>query len=179
MAALPNLITVEEFRQLPDSGEYCYELHHGEVAAMTRPKSGHVKLQRRLEHLLQSRLASFGEVCMEWPYRAVGEFDLRVADVALVSRARWDSLHLDDDLRGAPELVVEVISPSNTKSKMRQTVSLCLANGAFECWLVDPKKRSITVVRKDGATSVYESDAQIPLVAFGGDSLSVRDIFAE
>ena len=35
MAALPSLITVEEFREMPDSGEYAYELHHGEVVAVT------------------------------------------------------------------------------------------------------------------------------------------------
>jgi hypothetical protein len=35
MAALPQLITVEQFRQMPE-GEFQYELHHGEVVAMTR-----------------------------------------------------------------------------------------------------------------------------------------------
>ena len=36
MAALPDLITVEQFRQMPDDGR-TYELHHGEVVAATRP----------------------------------------------------------------------------------------------------------------------------------------------
>ena len=38
----------------------------------------------------------------------------------------------------------------------RETVSLCLNNGALECWLVDRKKQSITVIRKDGTSWIYE-----------------------
>jgi Uma2 family endonuclease len=177
MAALPDLITVEQFRQLPDSGEYYYELHHGEVAAMTRPKTGHFKLQVRLVDLLQPKLFRFGRVAMEVPYRAVAEFDLRAADVALISRERWDAMDPEDNLRGAPELVIEVTSPSNTRAKLRDTVSLCLANGAVECWLVDRERKSITVVRKDGTTSLYKDDMEIPLTAFGGDCLRLADIF--
>jgi Uma2 family endonuclease len=173
MAALPNLITVEEFRQLPESGDYVYELHHGEIVAMCRPKPVHWILQRRLERLLQQKLASFGEAFVELPFRAVPEFDLRAADVGVMSRGRWDAMDRNDDFRGAPDLVVEVISPSNSKAILREMVSLCLNNGARECWLVDAPKRSVTVVRKDGTTSVYDRGSEIPLTAFDGDSLRV------
>ena len=178
MAALANLITVEQFRQLPESGEYCYELHHGEIVAVTRPKPGHWILQRRIMDLLRPKLAAFGEVAVEVPYRMFPQFDLRAADIGAISRERWDAIDLEDDLRGAPDLVIEVISPSNTKAKLRETVSLCLNNGAIECWLVDRKKQSVTVVRKDGTTWIYEADAEIPLAAFGSDTLRVCDIFA-
>jgi Uma2 family endonuclease len=177
MAALPNLITVAQFHELPDGGNYCYELHHGEVVAMTRPKPRHWQLQRHLERLLQLKLASFGEVAVEVPYCAVPEFDLRAADVAAISHERWKTIKPDVDLQGAPELVIEVLSPSNTKAQLQETVSLCLAKGAIECWLVDSKRKSITVVRKDGATSLYEGETEIPLPAFGSDGLRLAEIF--
>jgi len=179
MAGLPNLITVEQFRQLPESGEYCYELHNGEVVAVTRPKAGHWNLQRRLVDLLQPKLAGFGIVGMECLYRAIPEFDLRAADVGVISRGRFAAMDPEDNLAGAPDLMIEVISPSNTKAKLRETVAVCLNNGARECWLVDRNKKSVTVVRKDGTTCVYEGDAQIPLSAFGADSLGVAEIFGE
>src|SRR5689334_5086740 len=116
MAALPHLITVEEFRHLPESGEYVYELHHGEVVAMTRPKPFHWLLQKRLQKLLESKLADFGAAFTECPYRAIPEFDLRAADVALLSHGRLNALDPQVDLQGAPELVIEVISPSNTRA---------------------------------------------------------------
>src|SRR5205823_1671861 len=118
MAALPSLITVDEFREMPDTGEHAYELHHGEVVAVTRPKAPHWRLQMRLIRLLDLKLKDFGEVGMEMPYRPVDEFDMRVADVAVVSRARADAVNPDDNLHGAPELVIEIKSASNTASQL-------------------------------------------------------------
>lgn len=175
MAALPDLITVEQYRRLPDAGVHLYELQQGEIVEVTQPKAGHWKLQRRLERLLQPKLASFGEVGIEFAYRAIPEFDLRAVEVAAVSKARFEAMDSEDNLRGAPELVIEVISPSTTK--LRELVSLCLANGAIECWLVDRKKKSVTVMRKDGSSAVYEPGSAIPLAAFGSDSLPVMAIF--
>ncbi|HMC61219.1 MAG TPA: Uma2 family endonuclease [Candidatus Solibacter sp.] len=178
MAALPDLITVAQYRQLPDNGEFVYELHHGEVVAMSRPKARHWKLQLRLMRLLEPKLRLFGEVGMEFPYRPLAEFELRAADVAAVSRGRWETMDPDDNLRGAPELVIEVKSPSNTAAQLRELATLCLANGTLECWIVDPKKNSITVIQRDGSTVVYEEGQSIPLAAFGAGSLAISEIFA-
>jgi Uma2 family endonuclease len=177
MAALPDLITVEQYRQLPKGGEFVYELHDGEVVEVTRPSEGHWDLQVHLVDLLRTKLASFGKVGMEFPYRAIPEFDLRAAEVAVVSWPRKRATNRGDNLRGAPELVIEVISPSNTKRKLRELVSLCLNNGAIECWLVDPNKESVTVMRTDGSSALYERGAEVPLTAFGSDSLPVTSIF--
>jgi Uma2 family endonuclease len=178
MAALPDLMTVEQFRQLPEGGGFVYELHHGEVVAMTRPRARHEKLQLRLSRLLQPRLEAFGEVATELAYRPVPEFDLRAADVAAVSRKRWDTIDPDDNLRGAPELVIEVLSPSNTPRQLRELAALCLANGAIECWAVDPAKRSVTAISRGGGSVVHSAGGSIPLAGFGAGELPVDDIFA-
>ncbi len=177
MAALPQLISVEQFRQLPE-GEYLYELHHGEVVALTRPRARHWKLQLRLSRLLAPRLSSFGEVATEVPYRPLPEFELRAADVAAISRARWDAIDPDDNLHGAPELAIEVKSPSNTERQLRELVSYCLNNGAIEFWIVDIDRKSVTVIRRDGLTSVFGACASLSLAAFGGADLPVDEIFA-
>lgn len=115
---------------------------------------------------------------METPYRAVAEFDLRAADVAIVSRARWDAIDPEDNLHGAPELVIEVKSPSNTKRKLRELSSLCLNNGSLEFWIVDTQQSSVTVVHRDGSTTLYQSGQSIPLTSFGAGALTVDEIFA-
>ena len=178
MAALPQLIPVEEFLRLPKGGEYQYELHHGEVVASTRPRARHQKLQLRLSRLLAARLRTFGEVATEVPYRPVPEFEYRVADVAAVSWARWEAIDPDDNLHGAPELVIEVKSPSNSERQLRELVSIALNHGALECWIVDSGAQSVTVVRRDGVSTVYAAGAAIPLAAFGADQLAVAEIFA-
>jgi Uma2 family endonuclease len=176
MAALPNLITVEQFRRLPDDGR-AYELHHGEVQVWTRPKAKHYQLQRRLVQLLETRLAGFGQVGMELPYRPVAEFDLRLADVAAVSQARYDSIDPEDNLHGAPELVIEIKSPSNTDKKLRELASLSLANGALECWIVDIPQSTVTVIRRDGASSIFRPSQHLSLAVFGADFIPVEEIF--
>jgi Uma2 family endonuclease len=178
MAALPDLVTVEQFRQMPDGGEFVYELHHGEVVAMTRPRPRHWRLQKRLYGLLELKLKAFGEVVIEAPFRAVPEFDLRAADVAVISRERWDAMDLDDDLRGAPELVIEVLSPSNTPRQLRELAAHCLVNGAVEFWIVDPAKLTVTVVTREGGAVAYAPGASVPLARFGAGDLSVDQIFA-
>jgi Uma2 family endonuclease len=177
MAALPNLLTVAEFRELPDDGEYAYELHHGEVVAVTRPNWQHSLLQKRLAQLLSQKMEGFGEVVLECGYRPLREFELRAADVAVVSRGRADRIEFTDNLHGAPDLVVEVRSPSNTTRQLHELVSLCLSNGAIECWIVDPRHASVTVTNRDGTTMVYMTGQEIPLGAFGSDRLEVAAIF--
>ncbi|SPE40736.1 hypothetical protein SBA3_3890007 [Candidatus Sulfopaludibacter sp. SbA3] len=178
MAALPDLMTVAQFQQLPKGGEHAYELHHGEVVALTRPKARHWKLQSRLLAVLQPKLRNFGGLSIEVPYRPVAEFELRAADVAAISKSRWDAIDPDGDLRGAPDLVIEVKSPSNTRRQLQELAALCLANGALEFWIVDPDASAVSVVRAEGSAVVYTAGSSIPLTAFGGGELAVDEIFA-
>jgi Uma2 family endonuclease len=176
MAALPDLIAVERFRQLPEDGEFACELHHGAVVRMTRPRLAHERLQRRLARLLEAALPSY-EIGVQYAFRPLAEFDLRAADVAAVSAARAAAADPEDNLHGAPGLVIEVKSPSNSPRKLQELASLCLANGAIEFWIVDRLLKSITVVQQDGSRETYGVDATISLAAFGGASLAVKAVF--
>jgi Uma2 family endonuclease len=152
-------------------------LHHGEVVALTRPRARHWKLQLRLARLLEPILKSFGEVATEVPYRPLPEFELRAADVAAISRARWDAIDPDDNLHGAPELVIEVKSPSNTERQLRELAATCLANGAREFWVVDIEKKSVTVIHREGLASLFPSGSAILLSEFDGSEIAVDEIF--
>src|ERR1017187_2851062 len=176
MAALPDLITVQQFRRMQDDGR-AYELHHGEVVAVTRPKAKHYNLQRRFVRLLENRLARFGQIGMEFPYRPVAEYDLRVAHVAFVSHARHNKIDPDDNLRGAPELVIEIKSPSNTDRQLRELASLGLANGGWEFWIVARDDAAVTVIHGDGPIARLQSPQSLSLAAFGVDMLPVSEIF--
>ncbi|HEX4808876.1 MAG TPA: Uma2 family endonuclease [Bryobacteraceae bacterium] len=179
MAAIadPLLVTVEQYRDLPQRDGVTQELHWGQVVTLTRPKMRHAKLQSRLVRLLRPKAEHLGVVESEVAFRALPEYDLRGADVAFVSQHRWDATSDEDNLHGSPELVIEILSPSNTRPEMREKAALFLATGAREFWIVDPKRRTVAVMRREGAALVYESGQQIPLSLFGGE-LSVSEIFA-
>lgn len=180
MAANPaHLMTVEEFRQLPEPvGEYNYELHHGELVQVPRPKLKHHILQSRLRDLLRpfAPVGSFVEI--ELAFRAFPEHDLRVADVGFVSAERWSHADLEDNIRDAPDIVIEVLSPSNSAREMYEKEQLCLAHGCQEFWVVDPDKRYVRVARVNEPTSTYHPGQRIPLPLLGGASSAVDDLFA-
>jgi len=178
MGTLPALMTVEQFQALPlDDGPHVHELHHGEVVTMTRPKSKHYKLQARLADLLRLRAGDQGFIGIEVPFRAVPQFDLRVADVAFVSRERWDAVDPEANLRGAPEMVIEVKSESNTWNELRERASLCLANGCQDFWIVDENAQTITAIAPNGGVVQHSGADRIPLPMFGGEGLRVADVF--
>jgi Uma2 family endonuclease len=176
-AAEPLLMTVEQYRQITHRQDVVPELHWGQVVLLTRPKMKHAKLQSRLVRLLRPCAERMGVVETEVAFRALPEYDLRGADVAFVTQERWDSTEDDDNLHGSPELVIEVLSPSNTKAEIREKATLCLATGAEEFWVVDAKRKNVTVMRRQGTTLLYEMGDRIPLGLFGSE-LEVSEIFS-
>ena len=65
----------------------------------------------------------------------------RVADAAWMSRARWEPHRRAVSLPVAPEICVEVLSPSNSREEMLEKVQLYCAAGASEVWLCDETGR--------------------------------------
>jgi Uma2 family endonuclease len=170
-------MTVEEFRKLPEDAPVQYELHHGELVQLTRPKARHFKVQKRVETLLEAAARDRGVVAMEFAFRAVPEGDLRVADVGYVTRDRWNAIDPDDNLQGAPDLAVEILSPSNTAAELYDGEKLCLEHGCREFWIVDPDLRQVKVSTPDGITATYPSGHEVPLRLFGSGTLQVDEIF--
>jgi len=175
MAALPALITVEELRTL-DTPDRC-ELHHGTIVPVTSPALKHEKMQWHLQQLLQRALGFAWIVPVEFSYRPLPQFELRRGDVVAISRARWDAGDPDDNIHGAPELVIEVKSPSNRPRQLRELASLCLANGCQSFWVIDLEAKTVTTVGPDGKSTLYKIGESIPLTVVPG-YLDVSEIFA-
>ena len=75
---------------------------------------------------------------------------IRAPDVAWCSDA-FVSAHLDDTpLSSAPELCVEIASPSNVMPKLREKASAYLAAGATEAWIIIPATRTVEMYRAEG-----------------------------
>jgi Uma2 family endonuclease len=137
----------------------------------------HARLQSRLARLLRPHCEHRGIVETEVAFRALPEYELRAADIAFVSQERWDATDDEDNLHGSPELVIEVLSPSNSKAEIQEKSALCLATGAAEFWIVDPKMREVTVMRAGQTEVLYRSGASLTLALFGGGELPLGEIF--
>ena len=171
-----GLLTFEEFVLLPDPPAGRYELRHGEVVLVPPPRKRHSRIQARLVRLLGNLLANQGDTTAELPFRALPDGEYRIADVAFGTSERWD--YPGDYFEGAPDLVVEVLSSSNTASEMLDREIICLQNGARAFWQVDPATRRVKVTLADGHTATYAAGSEIPLDLFGAALIRVDDIFA-
>ena len=178
MAATTNLLTVEEFRKLPeDDGPVYHELRHGEVAAVVRPKLKHSLLQGHTRDLLRPLAPPGSLVEIEVAFRALPEHELRVADFAYVSPERMAESDPEDNIHGAPDIVIEVLSPSNTAAEMYEREQLCLENGCKEFWVRDLKRCTVRVATAASPPRIYRLGDQVPRRLFGNATLAVDTIF--
>jgi Uma2 family endonuclease len=171
------VITVEEYRALPEKPGCYVELHHGELVEVPIPKFGHWRLMNDLVDLLKPLAGELGLVGYQFPFRAVPEYDLRAARVAFLSRARWKACDPDDNLHGAPEIVVELVSEQYKAMDLNEKEELCLQNGCLEFWAIYQMRRTVTITNREFVSVRYSEGDQIPLALFGNATLSVDAIF--
>ena len=155
------------------------QLHHGEVVFLTFPKRPHTIAQANLVDQLKPRARRQGKVIMELPFCPLPEHEVWAADVAFVSREQWAAGDEDDWFPGAPLLVIEVLSPSNTKAEIADKRQTCFAGGCQEFWLVDPKKKTVQTWTAGGSTAKYGETESVPLAIMGAATLPVSTIFDE
>jgi Uma2 family endonuclease len=177
VATTTGLMAIDQFWKLPDTEPFYYELRHGELFKVSRPMLKHTWVQVRLHELLRQTVPKSFLIVMAFPFRALPEYEFRIADIVVVSRDRFYGADRGDAFRGAPELVIEVLSPSNTAAEMNDREKLCLENGSFEFWVVDANLRQVKVSTPDGITTTFRSGQEIPRAAFGGGAIKVDDFF--
>jgi Uma2 family endonuclease len=176
-ATTTRLMTFAEFEKLPDEVCRRHELRRGELVEVPPPIHPHIWLQQRLMRLLDRRAEDRGVVGMEVSFRPLGEYEFYRVDVAYVSYERWNAANRTRNLRGSPELIIEILSPSNTTAEMNERKKIFLESGCLEFWVLDPINRQIDVSTPDGVTTTYRTGQSIPLPLLGGGSLPVDDIF--
>jgi Uma2 family endonuclease len=174
-----SLVTWEDFLQLPERPEsgQRYELQDGEVIIVPPARPLHIKLQKQMERLIEAVAGDRGVVTTEFPYRPVPNLQFWFADVAYIPKPDWDALPPDDYPIYAPPLVVEILSPSNTATKVNRQRIVALSAGTEEFWVVDAQKRIVQVTDLRGSR-IYSSGDVIPLRSFGDAIILVAQIFA-
>lgn len=139
MASTPaKLLTFQEYEQIPNPPGGRYELYHGELVNIAFPEHRHQRAQRQIRRLLENAVGDGGIVEAK-AYRPVPEYECWSADVAYLTNERWNNI--DRWLAGAPDLVVEVLSPSNTATeildKKKPACKTGRASSGWWTWTID------------------------------------------
>jgi Uma2 family endonuclease len=103
---------------------------------------------------------------------------VRGADIAYISQARLTKAKAEGYLDVPPELVVEVVSPSDRWSDINERVDEYLACGVDEVWIVDPRTRRVTCYQATAAVRTYQHDDTLGVPAIlPGLLLPIADLF--
>lgn len=163
MTSTPTrLMTADEFFCMPDDGKL-YELVDGkleEVGAASPRSSAVAALIVTLINVfvLRHKLGVVGGA--DWGTKLFSNPDtVRAPDVCFVRRERLPGGRVPVRFQdGVPDLLVEVLSPSDRYRKVARKVREYLAAGARLVWIIDPEERSAVVYRADGSQTDYDAD---------------------
>jgi Uma2 family endonuclease len=175
-------LTLEEFAQLPDDGVR-HEISEGELITMPPPKSLHTLIALVILEALQAYLKQRGgaRAFPEAGYVLSRDpLSIRQPDVSVLSTERIQSTAPDDYFEGAPELAVEVVSPSDSAEDLDVKVEQYLQSGAKQVWILYPKTKRIHVFQPDSQVRVLDGMQTLE----GGDllpgfSMKVVEVFSE
>ncbi|MBI4566878.1 MAG: Uma2 family endonuclease [Planctomycetes bacterium] len=173
-------LTAEEFLARPDATDF--ELVHGEMVEVhTGATSNWVGVQIASALNEFARKAGIGVVlAFETHYRCWPDDPdhMRKPDVSFIRHERLPGGELPDgEVRVAPELAVEVISPGDAADDVEVKVSEYLAAGVRMAWVISPKARTVRVYRESGSiTLLRERDRLSGEDLLPGFSIPVADI---
>jgi Uma2 family endonuclease len=158
-----KLLTIEEFERLPDDG-WRMELVRGQVVREPPTGFDHGDVAFEIGFLLRSFVKEHGLGKVVGTDSGFVLFDdpptVRAPDVAFV---REERLAFDRERFApfAPDLAVEVLSPSNTMSEIHDKVLDYLDAGTRLVWVVDPASRTVTVYRSRDDIRLLRADDEI------------------
>lgn len=149
MSALATkLITAEEFAEMPDPDDGSkQELVRGEIVTMPPTKQKHGFAQFRIGWLLMNAVEPNRLGWVGGESGVVTERDpdtVRGPDVYFFSRTRFPQ-RPEGWADAGPDIVVEILSPSNRRNAMRAKVGEYLAAGSSIVWVVDPDSKTVMV----------------------------------
>ncbi len=182
LAPTETFITGEALAEMGDIGR-C-ELVDGKIIMRSPTSWRHGKYESRFDYALKNFVNEhqLGEVM-------VGEVGLytrrnpdtvRGADVIFISRARLAQVKSASFLDVAPELVVEVMSPDDRWSEVKQKIREYFDIGVILVWIADPTDKTVSVYRSLTEVHLFtENDILTGEEILPGFNLSVATLFAD
>jgi Uma2 family endonuclease len=145
-------LTWADLQAMPDDG-FQYEIIGGELYVMTAPIPVHQGLLTRLLVAIYnvSEARGNGRVYASPIAVELAEHDIVQPDILFIGKDRLGIVE-EDRIVGAPDLVVEIFSPSTRSKDRHEKADLYARSGVREYWQVDPRWRSVMVLAlQDGA----------------------------
>ena len=174
-------LTYQDYLDTP--GDERYELLDGELILVASPNEDH----QTASIVLAARMYSFvnendlGRV-FHAPYDVLlSASDVVQPDLLFISKER-EHIRTPANIQGAPDLVVEILSPSSARRDWGHKRELYARHGVKEYWIVDPANQIVCVMLlKDGVLDIeatYGEGDTVTSSTLEGFTIDVDDIFS-
>ena len=158
-------------------GTHQCELVKGEVKRMSPTGRRHGNIEARLAQRLNDFVEQhdLGEVMVGEVgiYTGRNPDTVRGADVLFISHERLENASLSGFLDAAPELIIEIMSPTNKWEEVRRKIEEYFAIGVERVWIIEPENRAVQVYQsRDAVRTLTEDDTlegEGPLKGFALD----------
>ena len=183
MATTATLMTAAELLAMPDDGFHFYELVKGELITMPPAGGEHgaigIRAAVRIGVIVEAN--DLGVVFNADTGFIIGTDPdtVRAPDVSFVRKERIPADGIPRGFfQGAPDIAVEVISPSDSYTEVAEKVSQLLEAGTLLVVLIDPRTRTITLRHQSGeTTTLTEADTLTLGDVLPGFECAVGELF--
>ncbi len=181
-------LSVEDFLEIANRPEYAdcrVELVEGEIVTMSTVRSVHAEIEAHLiikvgGYIHQHRLGRIysGDAGFVLERNPDGRDTVRGLDIAFISRAKAPEPLPNTWVEVAPDLAIEIMSPSNTVGDTNLKIDQLLRAGCPQVWIVHPDLRRVDVHSLAGMRVYREGDMLSGGDILPGFELAVSDIFS-
>ena len=174
--------TYEDYAKTPEGERY--ELMDGELIMAAAPNMAHQNTQSNLvgEFYVFVRDRDLGWIYFSPTDVYLTDTDVVQPDILFISKGR-SYIRTGKNIHGAPDLVVEILSPSTSANDWGYKKDLYERHGVKEFWLVDPyAKQVIVMLLEDGRyeiVGVYREDDTLRSPTLEGFELDLSRVFDE
>ena len=182
-AKIEPLLTVEDLDACPDDGNR-YELIEGELFVSRSPGIPHQRVLHnfQFEFGLYLRANPVG-IIVPGVGAVFSEYDAVIPDLVFVRNERWTEVTTGPKITGAPDLVVEILSPGTENRRRDLSVKrhLYAKYGVLEYWVIDPEDHSLEIYRLLGPSlekiSTLKDDDEVTSPTLPGFQMNVSAVF--
>jgi len=174
--------TVDDYEALPD--ERRVELIDGVIYDMSAPSTIHQIIQGEIAAQLRQYIRANGGKCVSFVAPTdvqidCDKFTMVQPDVFVVCNR---DLITKKRIIGAPDFIIEIISPSTKSKDMGVKLEKYADSGVKEYWLVNPDKMRISVhyfADEDEPPRIYPFKSRVPVSIFGGECfIDFNEVYA-
>lgn len=171
-AANNPLLTVENYKILPETGPR-YQLIEGDLYMAPAPNRYHQDISRNLEYILLDYLEEhpIGKL-YNAPFDVYLDlYNVFQPDILVVRNSRL-SIFTDAGAEGAPDFVVEILSPKTARLDRDNKRRVYASSGVQELWIIAPEPQTIEIYD-------LQKDAAAPAITHGGEARFTSSLFPE